>query len=75
VNPPEDTARELIEAYFSAVFEMVDPKIFADDLIACLSAKGLKIMARTPRLPPHGAIPIWSVALEEAYKDLWDAAP
>ena len=60
--PEAGEAPALIEAYFSAVFEMVDPKIFADDLMECLSAKGFKIVARD-----YCDDPFW--------RSLWDAAP
>jgi len=74
VNPPEDTARELIEDYFRAVFEMVNPKVHADDLIACLSAKGFKIVAREPteamiRAADDKDPPYWNWGV------MWDAAP
>jgi hypothetical protein len=69
-NEPADAARALIEAYFSAVFEMVNPKVHADDLIECLSAKGFKIVAREPTEAMDKA-----GAYLKTWYDMWDAAP
>jgi hypothetical protein len=53
---------------------MVDPKIFAEDLLECLRAKGFKIVAREPteamwRAADDKDPPYWNWGV------MWDAAP